>query len=562
MKTGTVFLVGAGPGDPALLTEQGKACLKQADVVVYDALACSSVLNLTRPDCELIFAGKTAGNHHKKQSETNQLLAELAKQGKRVVRLKGGDPFVFGRGGEEAQVLQSLGIPFQIVSGVSSCYSVPAYAGIPVTHREYAPAFHVITGHRKTEQHTELDYATLAKLDGTLVFLMSLSNLPAIAASLIQQGTTARQRVVTAPLSEIAAEVQRQGIHTPAMTVIGDVVSLRQQLSWFGMGELSGKKVLLTGTPAYTRKAAEQLRSCGAEPVEVSLIYPKASSPDVLKALPWQSYTWAVLTSANGVEQLFASLKQSHVDLRRLLHLRFAAIGNGTAQALAEYGIFVDCVPEYFNSRSLAEALIPQLTMQDRVLLLRAENGSVILPQLLEQEFAGLHVAVCANLPYYITTPILMHLLESGANIDSITVMVQKEVAEKLQAPVGTRNSGAITAAVNYYGTVEMLFTVPRDSFLPPPNVDSAVIRIDVQKRYADQTRDPQHFFSMLKHGFSQRRKTLVNALSATMHYEKPVLLEVLHAMELPETVRMENLTMEQLVELSNRLSGATAEKV
>ena len=184
------------------------------------------------------------------------------------------------------------------------------------------------------------------------------------------------------------------------------------------------------------------------------------------------------------------------------------------------------------------------------------------VPQLLEQEFAGLHVAVCANLPYYITTPILMHLLESGANIDSITVMVQKEVAEKLQAPVGTRNSGAITAAVNYYGTVEMLFTVPRDSFLPPPNVDSAVIRIDVQKRYADQTRDPQHFFSMLKHGFSQRRKTLVNALSATMHYEKPVLLEALHAMELPETVRMENLTMEQLVELSNRLSGATAEKV
>ena len=162
MKTGTVFLVGAGPGDPALLTEQGKAWLEQADVGAYDALARSSVLNLTRPDCKLIFAGKTAGNHHKKQSETNQLLAELAQQGKRVVRLKGGDPFVFGRGGEEAQVLQSLGIPFQIVSGVSSCYSVPAYAGIPVTHREYAPAFNVITGHRKTEQHTELDYATLA----------------------------------------------------------------------------------------------------------------------------------------------------------------------------------------------------------------------------------------------------------------------------------------------------------------------------------------------------------------------------------------------------------------
>lgn len=166
-----------------------------------------------------------------------------------------------------------------------------------------------------------------------------------------------------------------------------------------------------------------------------------------------------------------------------------------------------------------------------------------------------MHVAVCANLPYYITTPILMHLLESGAPIDSITVMVQKEVAEKLQAPVGTRNSGAITAAVNYYGTVEMLFTVPRDSFLPPPNVDSAVIRIDVQKRYAADTKHPKHFFAMLKNGFSQRRKTLVNSLSATMHYEKPVLLDALRKLGLSETVRMENLTMEQLVALSNCLS-------
>ena len=210
--------------------------------------------------------------------------------------------------------------------------------------------------------------------------------------------------------------------------------------------------------------------------------------------------------------------------------------------------------------------LLPILadTLKDysNVKVINQDILKVDINELVKEYNNGRPIKVVANLPYYITTPILMHLLESGANIDSITVMVQKEVAEKLQAPVGTRNSGAITAAVNYYGTVEMLFTVPRDSFLPPPNVDSAVIRIDVQKRYADQTRDPQHFFSMLKHGFSQRRKTLVNALSATMHYEKPVLLEVLHAMELPETVRMENLTMEQLVELSNRLSGATAEKV
>ena len=254
MKTGRVFLVGAGPGDPALLTEQGRKCLEQADAVVYDALACSSVLNLTKPDCSLIFAGKMAGNHYKKQSETNRLLVELAEQGKQVVRLKGGDPFVFGRGGEEAQVLQENGIPFSIVPGVSSCYSVPAYAGIPVTHRAYAPAFHVITGHRKTEQHAELDYATLAKLDGTLIFLMSLSNLPQIAAALIQngkpsetpaaviqEGTTAHQRVVTASLENIAEEVRRQGIHTPAMTVIGDVVGLREQLQCMETVSYPGK---------------------------------------------------------------------------------------------------------------------------------------------------------------------------------------------------------------------------------------------------------------------------------------------------------------------------------
>lgn len=176
------------------------------------------------------------------------------------------------------------------------------------------------------------------------------------------------------------------------------------------------------------------------------------------------------------------------------------------------------------------------------------------IPRLLTQEFSGLHVAVCANLPYYITTPILMHLLESGAPIDTITVMVQKEVAEKLQAKVGTRESGAITVAVNYYGSAELLFPVQRDSFLPPPNVDSAVIQIRVERRYTGITDDPAHFFAMVKHGFSQRRKTLVNALSATMHYEKSFLIELLRELELPETIRMENLTMEQLIALSNRL--------
>lgn len=399
MKQGTVFLVGAGPGDPLLLTERGKQCLQEADVVVYDALVSASVLNLTRQDCTLIFAGKTAGQHHKKQSETNLLLVQLAQQGKKVVRLKGGDPFVFGRGGEEAQVLQAHGIPFVIVPGVSSCYSVPAYAGIPITHRAYASSFHVITGHRKATQQEDLDGVALAHLEGTLVFLMSLGNLSQIVKSLIQagkspdtptavveHGTTAQQRVVTAPLKNIVQAVQKAGLQTPAMTVVGEVVSLRQELHWWEqLGVLHGKKVLLTGTPDYTQKAAALLRSYGAEASEVSLIYPQAPQKSMLSKIAWHTYTWVVLTSANGVAVFFDSLQQDGIDLRRLLHLRFAVIGSGTAQALAKHGIFADCIPPQFHSKSLAEALIPQLTEQDHVLLLRAENGSEVLAQLLKQ---------------------------------------------------------------------------------------------------------------------------------------------------------------------------------
>lgn len=213
---------------------------------------------------------------------------------------------------------------------------------------------------------------------------------------------------------------------------------------------------------------------------------------------------------------------------------------------------------ERVTSVELDQRLLPILQETvgefDNLHVLHGDILDFDIPQLLAQEFPGLRVAVCANLPYYITTPILMHLLESGAPVDTITVMVQKEVAEKLQAKVGTRDSGAITVAVNYYGAAELLFPVQRDSFLPPPNVDSAVLQIRVEQRYAHMTDDPTHFFAMVKQGFSQRRKTLVNALSATMHYEKSLLTGVLRELELPETVRMENLTMEQLITLSNRL--------
>ena len=411
MKQGKVYLLGAGPGDAALLTRKGYWCLQEADVVVYDYLACPSMLNVVKPDCTLIFAGKQAGHHFRKQQETNLLLAELAEQGKMVVRLKGGDPYIFGRGGEEAQVLQARGIPFEVVPGISSCYSAPSYAGIPVTHRAYASSFHVITGHKQTDHHLDVNFDVLAKLDGTLVFLMSLMNLPHIIEELIahgknidtpvaviQQGTTTHQKTAVGTLATIAEEVQRKQIHTPALTVIGDVVSLRSQLNWFEQGALFGKKVIATGTPAHTEKLSACLGQYGAETAEISLIACKTPKQNPLMQIDWSAFQWIVFTSANGVELFWKALRQSGTDLRKLTHMKFAAIGSGTASALAEQGIMVDCMPKRFESRYLAEMLISQLSEQDRVLLMRAENGTVVLPELLQK--AG---KTCVSVPLYRT---------------------------------------------------------------------------------------------------------------------------------------------------------------
>lgn len=415
MKKGNVYLVGAGSGDPALLTKRGQQCLQIADIIIYDALTSASLLNTVRPDCMLCFVGKRAGHHSKPQEMINQMLIDYAKQGKQVVRLKGGDPFVFGRGGEEAQALAEAGISFEIIPGVSACYSVPAYAGIPVTHRDYASSFHVITGHTQSDPKNEPDYAVLAKLDGTLVFLMGLTNLPHIAAALIkngkatdtpvaviQQGTTARQNTITGTLSNIAEMVAQQSLQTPATIVVGEVVSLRSKLQWFEQGALFGKKILLTGTPPHSRHLAEHFQQYGAETMEISLIDTVPTIDNAFQSVDWSTYTWIVFSSANSVHIFFDNLQQYDIDLRMLMHLRFAAIGNGTACELAAKGIFVDCVPEHFESRYLAEALIPQLEPHDRVLLIRSKNGSSVLPDMLQE--AGKNVD---SISLYETKPLL-----------------------------------------------------------------------------------------------------------------------------------------------------------
>ncbi|RKJ06648.1 hydroxymethylbilane synthase [bacterium D16-54] len=409
-----VSLVGAGPGDAGLFTRKGLECVRQAEVIVYDNLISGSILNEAPLEAELIYAGKRSHHHHLTQDEINQLLVEKAMLGKYVVRLKGGDPFIFGRGGEEALALKAQGIPFEIVPGISSSYSVPAYGGIPVTQRGMASSFHVITGHEdagKTED--VLDYAALAKAEGTLIFLMGLKNLERIAglllahgkpgetpAAVIQQGTTAGQKKAVSTLEHIVEEAKKHRIETPAITIVGDVVRLEDKLDWFGKGLLAGKRILITGSRYMAREMEKALSPYGADTVTVSLIESRVmwtkGLQDELDSI--KDYQWAVFTSSNGVDLFFELLKEKEIDLRCLMGLKFAVIGRKTADALKRHGFFCDFVPSGFSGADLAREWIPTLDKGQRALLLRAQDGSLVLTEKLSE--AGV---AFADVPVYET---------------------------------------------------------------------------------------------------------------------------------------------------------------
>lgn len=397
----TVSLVGAGPGNPELLTRKGLECIRRADVIIYDNLVSLSLLNEAAAGTEFIYAGKHTGRHYMPQSRINSCLVEKAAEGKYVVRLKGGDPFVFGRGAEEAMELKKHGIPFEIVPGVSSCHSVPAYAGIPVTHRELASSFHVITGHESIYKEKEtLDYETLAREAGTLIFLMGVKNLGRIAAQLIRhgkpentpaavirQGTTARQKKVLAPLSGIEAAARQAGIHTPAVLVVGEVAGLSDELDWIVWRPLSDKRILVTGSRQLVGELEEELNPLGAETIAVSLIENVPYRPAQLKEKVEQPerYGWIVFTSAYGVGLFFRSLNEYGIDLRRLSHIRFAVVGRKTGAELGRYGFRYDFAPAGFTGAELAKEWIPGLDQDGRVLLLRAADGNTVLSESLHK---------------------------------------------------------------------------------------------------------------------------------------------------------------------------------
>jgi uroporphyrinogen III methyltransferase/synthase len=429
LPNGTVYLIGAGPGDPGLITVRGRERLGAADVVVYDRLAHPALLDYARPEAERIYVGKASAHHAMKQPEINALLVERAKQGKTVARLKGGDPFVFGRGGEEAEACRAAGVPFEVVPGVTSAIAAPAYAGIPVTHRDAASSFAVITGHERddaTESGTRepgaaegrRNWATIAHAADTLIFLMGVESLPEIAArlqehgrapetpvALVQWGTWPRQRVVTGTLATIVEERLRAGLTPPAVCVVGDVVRLREELRWFddpATRPLFGKRVLVTRAREQASALSDLLRAKGAEPVEfpVIKIQPLDDYRDLDSALSrLRQYDWAVFTSANAVPIVAERLEASGLDARAFGTIKIAAIGPATAEALKQrLGLRADFVP----TEAVAEAIIeqwPEAEMQGkRVLLPRAAEAREVLPEKLQERGATVDV-----LPVYET---------------------------------------------------------------------------------------------------------------------------------------------------------------
>ncbi len=397
-KCGKVWIAGAGPGDAGLLTVKTASLMEQADAVVYDALVSAEILSLIPEKTEKINVGKRADHHLVPQKEINQILVNLAKEGKQVLRLKGGDPFVFGRGGEEAEFLVKEDIDFEIVPGITSSVAVPAYAGIPVTHRDYTSSFHVITGHARKGGESRIDYETLARMDATLVFLMGVTALPEICeklrmagmpddtpAAVIQEGTLACQKKVVSDLRNLPKRVQEEKIQAPAVIVVGKVCALSESFSWAEQRHLGGRQILITRPRSQGQTFARTLRGLGAQVIEfpsiqVEPLQGKREKERILTALKEirnrkTGTSWIVFTSAAGVRSFFDFLEEMNLDIRTLWGSRFAVIGSGTGRELGKRGIRPDLMPDVYEAGKLGEALAGQTKPGDLVTAFRAREG-------------------------------------------------------------------------------------------------------------------------------------------------------------------------------------------
>ncbi len=405
---GKVYLIGAGPGDPGLMTQKGMDVLRTADVVVYDYLAADALLRHAREDAEHIYVGKQGFTRHITQGEINQILVDLAAAGKTVARLKGGDPFVFGRGGEEALALVEHGLEFEVIPGVTSGIAAPAYAGIPATHRAVATTLTFITGHEDpTKDETQTNWEALAGLSGTLCFYMGIKNLRLIAqnlmkwgkdpetpVALVRWGSTPEQETLVSTLAACAEDAERMQFEAPAIIVVGEVVALREQLKWFddpAQKPLLGKRIVVTRSRSQASELTAQLEALGANVFELPTIAfekPDAALMAELEAAVARlgNYQWLVLTSVNGVDAFFEALDRAGKDSRALAGIKVVAIGPATAKRIAAHGIKVDLLPRQYIAESVVEAMLSQKGAEqtDRVLIARAELARDVLPDALK----------------------------------------------------------------------------------------------------------------------------------------------------------------------------------
>jgi uroporphyrinogen III methyltransferase/synthase len=406
---GKVYLVGAGPGDPGLLTLKGDSILRSADVVLYDYLANPELLLHAKPDAELIYVGFHA-EERMSQDEINALLVEKARTGKMVCRLKGGDPFVFARGGEEAEHLAASGIPWEVVPGVSAGYAVPAYAGIPLTHRELASSVLLITGHEDPEKAggTDIDWLKIAHGASTLVFFMGVKTLPLIAENLIRAGkpfatpvalirwgTRGEQQVVSGTLATIVERVRAAGIKPPAVLVVGDVIRLREKLQWFEKLPLFGERILITRPQEQAEALAAPLRALGAETLQLPSI--AIEDPEDFRALDrairvLRSYHWVIFTSANGVRRFLSRMQTLGADIREMARVKICAIGPSTAAELRRHCLQVDVVPKEYVAEGVVAALARKPVRGQRILIPRARVARDLLPQALRARGAKVEV--------------------------------------------------------------------------------------------------------------------------------------------------------------------------
>lgn len=407
LKKGIVYLVGAGPGDPGLITLRGVECLCRADVVVYDYLANEQLLAYAPEKAERVYAGKIGGRHNQDQEEINRLLVQKGQSGKTVVRLKGGDPFVFGRGGEECEALREAGVDFEVIPGVTAAVGAAAYAGIPLTHRDFTASVAFVTGQEgKDKDESNIDWKRLSLGSGTVVFYMGITTLrrnmarlmehgrsPQTPVALVRWGTTPGQQVLTGHLVDIADLAEQAGFKPPAVTIVGEVVDLREKLRWFDSRPLFGRKILVTRAADQAGEFSVLLAEHGATAIEcptIRLVEPESWQPLDAAIKELGSYDWLVLTSGNAVRNFFQRLESFRLDARALANCRVCAVGPKTAETMQGFGIRADLISSDYKAEGVVAELEKQIMAGKRVLFPRADRAREIIPQELKR--LGAHV--------------------------------------------------------------------------------------------------------------------------------------------------------------------------